>query len=148
MFGLVSLKPIPVRFRLNGAWDLKVHLWISLFTTSNNSREPFSVSCPDEQFVRRGLPSGANQSRLDLSFLSYQGTYPSPADGWFASMHKIDRNGLEQPFHPRRVHCLLFIIPDGLGSDRKDRGWRQNRGQPPLVQEPESCRKVVCEKVS
>ncbi len=24
-------------------------------------------------------------------------------------------NGLEQPFHPWRVHCHLFHIPDGLG---------------------------------
>jgi len=55
-------------------------------------------------------------------------------------------NGLGQPIHPWWVHCHLVNIPDGLGSDRKDREWRQNRGQPPLVQELGNCRKVVCEK--
>ena len=54
--------------------------------------------------------------------------------------------GLDQTFHPWSVHCHLLHIPNGLGSNRKDREWRQNRDQPPLVQEPERCRKVVCEK--
>jgi len=55
-------------------------------------------------------------------------------------------HSMDQPFHTWRVHCLLLHIPDGLGSDWKDWGWRQNQNQPPLVQEPGNCRKVVCEK--
>ena len=42
----------------------------------------------------------ADNDPLDLSFLSYQGTYPSPTDGWDTFMQKLNRNGLEQPFHP------------------------------------------------
>ena len=28
-------------------------------------------------------------------------------------------NGLEKPFHPWRVYCHLFNIPDGVGGDRE-----------------------------
>ena len=35
-------------------------------------------------------------------------------------------NGLVEPLYHRRVYCLLFIIPDGLGSDRKT-GWLWGR---------------------
>ena len=31
-------------------------------------------------------------------------------------------NGLEQSFHPWRVHCHLFNIPDGLGEVVEKRG--------------------------
>ena len=34
-------------------------------------------------------------------------------------------HGLEQPFHPRRVYCLLLHLPDTLGSDREKR-WPQS----------------------
>ena len=41
-------------------------------------------------------------------------------------MELLSHCGLVEPFHLRSVYCLLFIFPDGLGSDRKT-GWLWGR---------------------
>ena len=46
-------------------------------------------------------------------------------------MELLSYRGLVEPFHLRRVYCLLFIFPNGLGSDRET---GLVRGCLPLVQ--------------
>ena len=50
-----------------------------------------------------------------------QGCQNSPRPIFLMAI-QLSGHSMDQPFHPWRVYCHLFNIPDGVGSDRKDRG--------------------------